>query len=96
MPELGPEVWLRQALHILQAQKLVECFDINEFIAFAQLYAAQILHFDAPPMVVYPKLSRAFERRIWTHGCRMECPVGQEMTARHRFHQENNVYGGLM
>lgn len=94
--EHWPDLWLRQALHVLQGQKMVECFDIDDFMVFAQSYAAQIMHFDAPPMVAYSKLSRAYERRIWTHGCQMECPIDRKMTARHRFHQENDVYGGLM
>jgi hypothetical protein len=77
---------LRQNLHILQDEGILEKFDVADFMAFALGYTSRRMRFDAAPMVAYDRMSGYGERR----------KSSQQSVMTLRSQATQNVYGGLM
>lgn len=97
-PEDEPEHWIRKALHGLQAEGLVDKFDVGEFMTFAHAYAVRREEPEqpAPAMVVYPKLSKDHAKKARTNHFWVSYPMEAKPAPRNRVEGNNKEYGGLM
>lgn len=86
------EEWLRQALHALQSNKIVDKFDVDSFIAFSNGYIAtrQQDGSDVPGTIAYPDLHPEHKEKARKHGFWVTYPE----TANNRTGEK--IYGNLM
>ncbi|EME46066.1 hypothetical protein DOTSEDRAFT_70154 [Dothistroma septosporum NZE10] len=91
-----PEHWIRKALHVLQAQHILESFDVGEFMTFAHGYAANRAEHEAPAMVAYPRLNKDHEHKAKKHGFWVDYPQASKVNPRSRIEGDSNKYGNLM
>lgn len=89
-----PEHWIRTAVHVLQGQKLVEHFNLDEFMTFAHGYEANRMEGEAHALVAYPKVHKEHEKKASKHKFWVSHPMSNRTKVNGR--GEASVYGGLM
>ncbi|CAK3769533.1 Hypothetical predicted protein [Lecanosticta acicola] len=94
--ENEPDRWIRKALHILQAEHIIETFDVGEFMTFAHGYAAKRADHSASAMVTYPELNRGHEKKVRSKKFWVDYPMAAKPEPRDRIEGNAQKYGGLM
>ncbi|KAK3112320.1 hypothetical protein LTR53_011526 [Teratosphaeriaceae sp. CCFEE 6253] len=85
--------WLRKALHALQTQRVIETFDVGEFMTFAHGYFASRLDGEVPARIAYAGPHKDHHRgEKARHSFWLSYPTKGARGG----DQESRVYGGLM
>ena len=92
--EEEPEHWIRKALRSLHEHKVVESFNVDEFMTFAHGYMANRNDGEAPALIAYPKIHKDHEKKASKHKFWVSHPMAERTKTNSR--GEASVYGGLM
>ncbi|KAF2770266.1 hypothetical protein EJ03DRAFT_78081 [Teratosphaeria nubilosa] len=100
-PDGASDRWIRKGIHILQDRKVVDSFDVGEFMTFAHAYVAGRVNREGPSMIAYPKVHQGSKEMSQKHGLWLSYPTREAMREVRRSDDDeegdtSRKYGGLM